>query len=307
MSLDPALRERIAGILASHRVVLFMKGTRAAPRCGFSAGAVGTLDGLLEAYHDIDVLADADLREGIKAYGNWPTIPQLYIGGELVGGSDIIQQLAGSGELHALLGVAAPDRTPPAITITAPAADAIRAALADAGDDRLHVAIDGRYRTQFLLKPAAGDEIRAESAGIEVLFDLASAQRARGLVIDWAETVQGAGLVIRNPNAPAAVKDLGVRELQAELAAGRITVVDVRPAEDRALAPFPAARVLEPSTMAALEALPKDTPLAFLCHHGNSSRAAAEHFRGLGFRNLCNIEGGIDAWSREVDASVPRY
>ncbi|HQW64640.1 MAG TPA: glutaredoxin domain-containing protein [Pseudomonadota bacterium] len=307
MSLDPALRERIAGILASHRVVLFMKGTRAAPRCGFSAGAVGTLDGLLEAYHDIDVLADADLREGIKAYGNWPTIPQLYIGGELVGGSDIIQQLAGSGELHALLGVAAPDRTPPAITITAPAADAIRAALADAGDDRLHVAIDGRFRTQFLLKPAAGDEIRAESAGIEVLFDLASAQRARGLVIDWAETVQGAGLVIRNPNAPAAVKDLGVRELQAELAAGRITVVDVRPAEDRALAPFPAARVLEPSTMAALEALPKDTPLAFLCHHGNSSRAAAEHFRGLGFRNLCNIEGGIDAWSREVDASVPRY
>lgn len=307
MSLDPALRERIAGILASHRVVLFMKGTRAAPRCGFSAGAVGTLDGLLEAYHDIDVLADADLREGIKAYGNWPTIPQLYIGGELVGGSDIIQQLAGSGELHALLGVATPDRTPPAITITAPAADAIRAALADAGDDRLHVAIDGRYRTQFLLKPAAGDEIRAESAGIEVLFDLASAQRARGLVIDWAETVQGAGLVIRNPNAPAAVKDLGVRELQAELAAGRITVVDVRPAEDRALAPFPAARVLEPSTMAALEALPKDTPLAFLCHHGNSSRAAAEHFRGLGFRNLCNIEGGIDAWSREIDASVPRY
>ena len=307
MSLDPALRERIAGILASHRVVLFMKGTRAAPRCGFSAGAVGTLDGLLEAYHDIDVLADADLREGIKAYGNWPTIPQLYVGGELVGGADIIQQLAGSGELHALLGVAAPDRTPPAITITAPAADAIRAALADAGDDRLHVAIDGRYRTQFLLKPAAGDEIRAESAGIEVLFDLASAQRARGLVIDWAETVQGAGLVIRNPNAPAAVKDLGVRELQAELAAGRITVVDVRPAEDRALAPFPAARVLEPSTMAALEALPKDTPLAFLCHHGNSSRAAAEHFRGLGFRNLCNIEGGIDAWSREVDASVPRY
>ena len=94
MSLDPALRERIAGILASHRVVLFMKGTRAAPRCGFSAGAVGTLDGLLEAYHDIDVLADADLREGIKAYGNWPTIPQLYVGGELVGGSDIIQQLA---------------------------------------------------------------------------------------------------------------------------------------------------------------------------------------------------------------------
>jgi monothiol glutaredoxin len=307
MSLAPALRDRIAGILGTHHVVLFMKGTRAAPRCGFSAGAVGTLDGLIERYHDVDVLSDPDLREGIKAYGNWPTIPQLYVGGELVGGSDIIQQLASTGELHAVLGVAAPDRTAPAITITEPAAEAIRAALADAGEDRLHVAIDGQFRTQFLLKPADGHEIAAEAAGIEVLFDLASAQRARGLVIDWVETVQGAGLVIRNPNAPAAVKSIGVVELQAELAAGLVTVIDVRPAPDRARAPFAAARVLDADSVAALEALPKDTPLAFLCHHGISSRSAAERFRELGFRNVRNVEGGIDAWSREVDAAIPRY
>lgn len=307
MSLDPALRERIAGILGTHRVVLFMKGTRQAPRCGFSAGAVETLNGLLDSFHDVDVLADPELREGIKAYGNWPTIPQLYVAGELVGGADIIAQLAGSGELHAVLGVPAPDRTPPQVTITPAAAEAIRGAMADAGDDRLHLAIDGRYRAQFLLKPAQGHEIRAESAGIELLLDLASAQRARGLVIDWADTVQGAGLVIRNPNAPAAVKAMDVKALQAALAAGRVTVVDVRPAPDRALAPFPAARVLDDSTRAALEALPKDTPLAFLCHHGNSSRRAAEYFSELGFRDVCNVEGGIDAWSREIDPALPRY
>jgi monothiol glutaredoxin len=56
-----------------------------------------------------------------------------------------------------------------------------------------------------------------------------------------------------------------------------------------------------------LSALPKETRLAFLCHHGNSSRSAAEHFRGLGFRDVNNIEGGIDAWSREIDPAIPRY
>ena len=84
-------------------------------------------------------------------------------------------------------------------------------------------------------------------------------------------------------------------------------MLDVRPAQDRALAPFARATVLDQGSLAAIEALPKDTPLAFLCHHGNSSRAAAEHFRGLGFREVYNVEGGIDAWSREVDPTVPRY
>jgi monothiol glutaredoxin len=307
MSLDPALRARIEGLLSANRVVLFMKGTREAPRCGFSAAATNALNGLVEDYATVDVLADEDIRNGIKVYGNWPTIPQLYVGGELVGGSDIILGMLNSGELHQVLGVPAPDRTPPAITITERAAAAIREALADAGTDRLHLSIDPQFRAQFQLKPATGGEIRAESAGIEVLFDLNSAQRARGLEVDWAETVQGAGLVIRNPNAPPAVKSIDVKALKGELDAGKLTVVDVRPPMDRARAPFAGARVLDEDTVAELSALPKDTRLAFLCHHGNSSRSAAEHFRGLGFREVYNIEGGIDAWSREVDPAIPRY
>jgi monothiol glutaredoxin len=307
MSLEPALRSRIERLLADNRVVLFMKGTRQAPRCGFSAAATGALNGLLDEYLTVDVLEDDAIRNGIKAYGNWPTIPQLYVGGELVGGSDIILGLLESGELHQLLGVPAPDRTAPQIRISEAAAKAIRAAMADAGDAALHLAIDDRFRAQFELKPATGSEIRSEAAGIEVHFDLASAQRARGLEIDWAETVRGAGLVIRNPNAPASVKPLQVAELKAALAAGAITVIDVRPAADRERAPFVAARVLDEGTMGELAALPKDTALAFICHHGNSSRGAAEHFAGLGFRNVSNVEGGIDAWSREIDPTIPRY
>src|SRR5690606_35700198 len=103
MSPDPAVRARIEALLQANQAVLFMKGSPQAPQCGFSAKAVSALDALGADYAHVDVLADGEIREGIKAYGDWPTIPQLYIGGELVGGSDIIVQMLNSGELHAAL------------------------------------------------------------------------------------------------------------------------------------------------------------------------------------------------------------
>ena len=108
MSLDPALRSRIESLLQSNRVVLFMKGQPTMPQCGFSAKAVGALQDLGVDFAHVNVLADQEIREGIKVYGDWPTIPQLYIDGELVGGSDIIEQMTNSGELATLLGLQAP-------------------------------------------------------------------------------------------------------------------------------------------------------------------------------------------------------
>ncbi len=85
-------------------------------------------------------------------------------------------------------------------------------------------------------------------------------------------------------------------------------MIDCRPAHARAAAPFPHPHeVLDEDSHERLAELPKDLPLAFLCHHGNSSRQAAEHFRQLGFHDIYNIEGGIDAWSTQIDPSVPRY
>ena len=125
MSHDPIVRQRIQALLETHPVVLFMKGTPRAPQCGFSARTVQALAAIgLDDYHAVDVLADTDIREGIKLYGNWPTIPQLYIRGELVGGSDIVGQMADSGELQSALGLPPPDRTPPSIEVT-PAAIAM--------------------------------------------------------------------------------------------------------------------------------------------------------------------------------------
>ena len=184
---------------------------------------------------------------------------------------------------------------------------AIRQALGDTDGLRLFLVVDGRFQPQFQLREPNGSEIAVEANGLEICFDLASAARARGASIDWTKTPHGEGLAIHLPLAPAAVKPIDVQALKQRLDAGDITVIDVRPPQDRARAPFARAEILDSQSHARLAALPKDTPLAFLYHHGNSSRSAAEHFREHGFRDVYNVEGGIDAWSREIDPGVPRY
>ncbi len=307
MSLDTPTRERIESLLREHRVVLFMKGDRQQPMCGFSAAATNMLNELLPDYHTVNVLDDPEIREGIKAYGEWPTIPQLYLEGELLGGADIIRQLYTSGELHTLFGAAAPDRTPPDITITDAAAEAIRQGTGNARDVALHLEIGPDHSAGFQLAPAGEHDIVAHANGLDVHFDPASAQRAKGVVIDWVSTVQGEGLSLKFPGAPE-IKSLTVQQLQVRLAANDITLIDVRPAHGRAqAAPLPQARVLEEEGYESLAALPKNTPLAFICHHGISSRAMAERFAAHGFSELYNVEGGMDAWAAEIDSSVLRY
>ena len=100
MNLDPATRKRLDALVTEHPVTLFLKGDRQAPRCGFSATVVEILDSLLTDYHTVDVLQDPEIREGIKVYSSWPTIPQLYVQGEFVGGCDIIREMFETGELE---------------------------------------------------------------------------------------------------------------------------------------------------------------------------------------------------------------
>ena len=94
---------RIAEIVNGNDVVLFMKGTALFPQCGFSSRAIAILDHLGVAYETVDVLQDMEIRQGIKSYSDWPTIPQLYVKGEFVGGSDIMMEMYEAGELHQLL------------------------------------------------------------------------------------------------------------------------------------------------------------------------------------------------------------
>jgi monothiol glutaredoxin len=106
MTLSDETRARIGALVKESRVLLFMKGDRRVPQCGFSATVVQILDSLLRDYPTFDVLADPEIREGIKEYSSWPTIPQLYVDGKFLGGCDIVREMYGDGELQELLSAA---------------------------------------------------------------------------------------------------------------------------------------------------------------------------------------------------------
>ena len=98
-----SVNERIDGLVKSNDVVLFMKGTPLFPQCGFSSKAVAILDHLGVTYESVDVLQDMEIRAGIKDYSDWPTIPQLYVKGEFLGGSDIMMEMYEAGELQEMV------------------------------------------------------------------------------------------------------------------------------------------------------------------------------------------------------------
>ena len=103
-ALNESLRKQISDLLASNRVVLFMKGTRQMPQCGFSGQVVQILNKLLANYETVDVLGSPELRDGIKEFSQWPTVPQLYVGGQFIGGCDIVREMDASGELQNIIG-----------------------------------------------------------------------------------------------------------------------------------------------------------------------------------------------------------
>lgn len=306
--LNDDTRARIESTLKSAELVLFMKGNRMMPQCGFSGRVVQMLDSLVDEYHTVDVLADPEIRDGIKEYSAWPTIPQLYLRGEFVGGCDIITELYASGELHGMLGLPMPERTIPTVHITDAAAARIRDYLGRSPGTELKLSIDARFNASLGLSPRGEHDVVAEANGLTVIMDLGTAERADGLTIDLVESATGAGFKIDNPNAPGAVKAISPTEVKHLLDSGTpFEFLDVRTAEERATASIAGTKLLDQATAAAIERLPKDTMLVLHCHHGGRSQQAGEHFRSLGFTNVHNLTGGIDAWSQQVDSSVPRY
>jgi monothiol glutaredoxin len=306
MALAPQTQQAIQQLIDRNRVVLFMKGDREKPQCGFSMQVVNVLDRLLPDYATFDVLGDSVIREAIKEFSDWPTIPQLYVEGQFLGGCDVVKEMYANGELHEVLGLQREPASTPKITITDAAAQVFRQAR-QRSEDALHFGVDARFHYQLGFGPRLPDDIVVESNGVQLLLDPDSARRADGVTIDAKPTSRGPQLAIDNPNEPK-VAQLAPSELKALLDSGeKLVLVDVRTPEERDRAQIKGARLLDAAFRKELEALPKETRIVFHCHSGGRSQRAALEFAGLGFRNVHNLEGGIDAWSREVDPSVPRY
>jgi monothiol glutaredoxin len=303
--MDSGAKVRLDRIVGDSPVVLFMKGSRSSPACGFSAKAVQILDSLLGDYQTVDVLADPGLREGIKAYSNWPTIPQLYIQGEFIGGSDIMAALYESGELEEKLGPLT-SVPPPRITLSPAAAKELGAALEEPGE-AVRLEISARFEHDLAVGVPDPRDLIVEVSGIRISMNRASAPRANGLDIDLLQTPDGPAFKINNPNEPPRVKRMTVRDLQERLRGpSRPILIDVRTPEERAIASIEGARAFDEDLLRELEDK-KDLPIVTYCHHGPRSQRAAEQLVAEGFREVYNLMGGIDAWSLEVDPSVPRY
>jgi monothiol glutaredoxin len=304
MSID----ERIEGWVKAHPVVLFMKGTRGAPRCGFSAAVVAALDDFLDEYVTVDVLEEPEVREGIKAYSSWPTIPQLYVNGEFVGGADIVREMNESGELEPLLGVSRKAPPDPSVRLTESAKRALLRFHEGEGQPGVRLEITPRYEYGMDFGAARAGDVVREQDGVTLMLDRASASRADGLVVDFVDGPDGGGFKIDNPNEPPKVRQVDPSSIARMLREGEIEALyDVRTEEERAIAAIEGSILLDQEAGERLEALPKSTPIAFYCHHGQRSHHAATHFLRLGFTRVYNLAGGIDAWSVEEDARVPRY
>ncbi len=307
MELEPAVRERIGELIASERVFLFMKGRRGAPQCGFSATVTQLLDQLIPDYGTYDVLQDPEVREGIKVFSTWPTIPQLYVEGEFIGGCDIITEMFQSGELEDALGLERAGDSVPSIEISDDAARALRELSNNAPGRELHLAIDARFQKGLYFGPAEPGEIQASSNGIDLFMTTHTAARAEGLSIDAETTANGPAFRIEVAGEPV-VSQMSVSELKKLLDSGeQAYVFDVRTAEEIATARIEGTTPFDAEAQRSLQGLPRDALLVFLCHHGGRSQSAAEQVASLGFTRVFNVSGGIDAWSREIDSSVPRY
>jgi len=309
MSLDASTRGKIDELVKSNAVVLFMKGNRQAPQCGFSARVIAILDDYMPEYETLDVLANADIREGIKTYSSWPTIPQLYVNGEFIGGCDIITEMAGSGELFEALGVDPPEATVPEISLTDDAAEALRQAAAQNGaaDQYLHLSVSRDWQTSLSMGPQSPTDIPVQSNGLSLMVDQFSATRANGISIEFVETADGRGFKVNNPNAPT-LGEMSVQELSALIEGGEsFEFIDVRTPSEFETARISGAVLLDETQYQRLMDLPVQTKIVFICHHGPRGVNAAQQFIGNGFTNVHNVTGGIEAWSAEIDPSIPRY
>jgi monothiol glutaredoxin len=244
-----------------------------------------------------NVLEDTEIREGIKEYGNWPTIPQLYINKELVGGNDIVTEMFNTGELQTLLNLPQPSREPAKITISIEAAENIKKGMENIGSNVLMLSVDNQFNTRFSIEEPKGYELVSEASDIKIYMDVATAKRANGIEIDWVEDLQGAGLVIKNPNEPKAVNQITAQELKQGMQQGKYPhVYDVRSEQQFAVQSIPGSKRLDKQNMQEIEGLNKEEPLVFVCTVGNTSQGACDFYRKKGYTNVNNLVGGVNAW-----------
>lgn len=299
---DP-IHQRIDELVKNNNAILFMKGDKQFPKCGFSAGTVEILNDLGVDFESYDILLDPEVRSGAKTYSDWPTFPQLYVAQEFIGGADIVREMYASGELADLFGVEMEEIPEPKITITDAAAQVLRAAAEDEEHEGLRLEVSSRFQYNLLFAAERAGDFKVAANGFTVLVDRSSAKRSDGLILGYSH--DRGGFTIDNPHEPPSVKQNTVRELQAALQDDpKLRVYDVRSLEEFSESTIPHCRLLTDELREELMALDKDTELWFVCRSGNRSNGVASAFLNAGFTNVHNVHGGLMSWEEQIGPGV---
>ncbi len=302
------IQAKIEELIKSNDVILFMKGNKQMPQCGFSARTLEAMFSLGVDFETVDVLSDPEIRQGIKDYSNWPTIPQLYVKQEFIGGCDIVTQMVAAGELHEVIGIEYTPPKAPELHLTDSFVTAIRSAIEGAGGQgTTRLQISPRFEYGIGLSDEAPGDFKVEANGLTILVDASTAERADGIHLDFRDG-PGGGIVIDNPNEPPSVRGLDVHSYKSMRDLNEPHyLLDVRTKEEWDKARIEGAILLDENGMRKLDDLEENATLVLMCHHGIRSAQAAGQLLQRGFRKVYNLEGGIDAWSIHVDTNVPRY
>jgi monothiol glutaredoxin len=171
----------------------------------------------------------------------------------------------------------------------------------------LRLEVDAQFNPDLHFGPKVAGDFEIQSNGVTLHVARDSAARADGVTIDFVAGPGGGGFKIDNPNEPPRVKAITAPALKSLLDMGNVELFDVRPDDERARASIPQAKKLDAAGQKYLASLDKKAPIALHCHHGTRSRNAAEQLIRQGYTNVYNLEGGIAAWSRDIDPTIPQY
>lgn len=289
-------------------VVLFMKGQLLMLQCGFLVKVVGVLQDLGVEFVYVNVLVDQEICEGIKVYGDWLIILQLYIDGELVGGSDIVLQMVVSGELSSVLGLVVLDCILLSIIVILVVVEMFKGVLVDVLGVVLQLFIDVGFQLNFQFVLYDEGVIVVEFNGLCVQFDLVSVCCVNGIIIDWVDDIRGKGLVIDNLNVFKLVQEISVCDVDDLVCVGNIILVDVCLVDECEIVVVGVLfKIFDGNGCVVLEVLLKDIVLVFMCYYGGCSVQVVEQFCVLGFIKVFNVIGGINVWLEDVDNGVLKY
>ena len=213
-----------------------------------------------------------------------------------------------SGELAEALGTERISHPDPEVTLTEAAMGAVRRFWTEDGDPVLRLTVGADFVPLLDLDEVRPGDVALTQDGLTLVMTRSTGRRANGVTIDFVERNGQVGFRVDNPNKPPSVQSLGPADLAGWMKNSKPhLLIDVRTDLERQTAKIEPSAFLDDAFRAELEELDRDKTLVFYCHHGMRSRRAAEHAVAMGFRDVHNLEGGIDAWSREVDGEVPRY